>query len=112
MIAKRIAILAHRHAPAAELIVAGSIEQTGQHSQNRSHEIHQTLSQGCPVSRSRSADGDSLSHILVALSPALQKVSPENPAKRDYQKQLAKKILPIELASSGKSPAYVHRRKN
>ena len=42
VIAKRAAVLAHLHAQAADFIVAGCIEQTGQHSQHCGHEIHQT----------------------------------------------------------------------
>ena len=43
VIAECIAVLAHLHAQAADLIVAGGIEQTGQHSQHCGHEIHQML---------------------------------------------------------------------
>src|SRR3984957_14556356 len=66
MIAERAAVFAHLRTQTAEFIVAGSVEQTGQHSQHCGHEIHQTL----PLAkRSFESNATIASHISIALSP-------------------------------------------
>jgi hypothetical protein len=64
IVAKRGAVSAHLGAQAADLIMAGCIEQAGQDNQNRSDEVHRLLPLGPSI-------GSSLSALLAgATNPA------------------------------------------
>ena len=73
VIAECVAVLAHLHAQAADLIVAGGIKQAGENSQHCGHEIHQMLPAGMTVESRNSAQ----SHRSSTLSLPLGKLAQE-----------------------------------